>query len=574
MTAISRRAAMIGLGTSGMALTAPVVLRTQQASNGDGPVTAGLVQVMPGRRRIDRPITVSGYGTLVLSGGGSAVAGTGRAGSLIVGGGARQASQWFQPVRGVARRGDNVLAPASVDGYREGQMVLVLGGRSQNSSPGNPIAKTRQFLTIVAVDQVQGSLRFSTPLESDLSASDHAAISRPDAPVTVASTIQNLQIGAIEASAVVYTHSIELAYVVSVRDMIISGDAASGFVAHSDHVVYDNVAFSGYSGISCARGTRRVSWRDCSYTPRAKGAEGYCAFLEESPESVLVDNFRARGGQFKITSMSDDDVYKAILVRDLDLDFDGTGVRDNRVVQVPAIEIAFAASGTSMVRFERGTVRTPGGTYLFSDREIPRCAVFVHASRNVLLSGLRFAGLRPDAYAIAVDGTNCFGLEIDDCMIVDGSGKGLCHPSVLANLGSDANGSTLKRMDRLEIGLSQGRVLVSWRPEIGEMLCEWPRGPARRVGRFAADGQRHRIVLDIVVGQAGGRSFLRSEVDIGDDVREADTGRAVPSGFPLRVMRNGKENEVVIAPSQGASWQGRIQYLMPDPGDGQRFSLS
>ena len=565
---------MIGLGTGGATLTAPVALRTQQTP-GEQAAPAGLIQVVAGRWRVDRPVTVSGYGTFVLSGGGSAIAGTSRAGSLVVGPAATQAAQWFQPVRGTMRRGDSVLTPASIEGYREGQAVLVLGGRSQNSSAGNPIAKTRQFATIAAVDQAAGTLRLSTPLDSDLSAADHAIISRADAPVTIASTIQNLQLGANDAPAVVYTHSIELAYVVSIRDTIIGGDAASGFVAHSDHIVYDNVAFSGYSGISCARGTRRVTWRDCSYAPRATGAEGYAAFLEESPENVLVDNFRARGGQFKITSMSDDDVRKTIVVRDLDLEFDGGGLRDNRIVQVPAIEIAFAASGSSMVRFERGTVRTPGGTYLLADRAVPRCAAFVHASRNVRLRGLRFAGLRPDAYAIAVDGANCFGLEIEDCEIIDGSGRGLCHPSVLANLGADPSGSTLRRMDRLEIALTQGRVLVSWRPEIGELLCEWPRGGARTVGCFAADGRRHRIVLDLIVGQGIALSFVRREVELGNDgLRDADTARPLDAGFPLRAVSSGEGIDLIVRPAGGAPWQGRIRYLLPDPGDGERFSLS
>ncbi|WNO53792.1 hypothetical protein [Stakelama saccharophila] len=566
---LSRRAVIVGAVAGGTTLTAPAFskqrLRTSQYHDGSLGV---------GFQHVHSPLTVAGYGQLVTSDGGAQIAGTGRTGSLIIGAARGEATNWFQPLLRNVRRGDARIFPATIKGYVPGQIVMVVGGRSQNSSRGNLIPADKQFLTVVTVDEDDSSLQFSTPLQADLNRRD-SFVTCPTAPLSIASTVQNFRLGAFDAPEVVYSHSIQLAYVVSLRDAIIDGEAATGFVAFSDHVVYDNVAFSGYSGISCARGTRRVTWRDCSYAARANDAEGYCAFLEESPEHAVVENFYARGGQFKVTNNSDNDVQKNILVRGLDLDFDGTVTRGGKSFAVPGIEVAFAASGASSVLFEGGIIRTPGGDAVDANHSIPRCAAHVFASRRVRFNGLRFANLAPDAHAIAVDGTNCFEIEITNCQIVDGSGKGLCHPSVLTNMRPDSGGSTMREMRQLEVGLAEGRVYLTWHPQSAEIICEWPTGHSRTIAKLSSFRHYHHLVIDVVAGSAKTFRLLRGEFEIVDgQVRHAQSKQAVPEGFPLRAVRGQHgELKLVLGFADRSPWRGTVRYLLPAVDDGRKFSL-
>ena len=538
-----------------------------------GATRGGLVQLPAGIARGSQPATFHGDGLLVVSGDGSRLQGTGRLGSLVIGAPA-EVRHGFQPLRERALKGDDRVRPQSVSGYNVGQIIMLIGGRSRNSSTGNAIPKTKQFLQVVAVDVARGLLIFSSVIEANLDPADAGSISTAAMPFSVASSFQNLRLGAHDAPDVVYSHTLQFGYVVSVRDTIIDGDAAAGFAGNCDHVVYENVVFCGYNGISCARGTKRIVWRDCSYAPRARNSEGFCAFLEESPESAVVENFRSRGGQFRITNCSDDDVAKTIRVSDLDLAFDGIAVRERETLQVPAIEIAFAAGGGSLATFERGLIRTPGGDHVAPGRRIPRCAVYVQASRNVRLAGLRFAGLASDAYAIAVDGTNCFNLEIEDCAIVDGSGLGLCHPSVLSNLNSTSLASTLQRMHRLDVVLAGAVVAVNWRPGHHSILFEWPSGGPRRIGRFLDPTLPHDCDIDLVIGRGRAMQRFRRSVRIQNGmIRDQVTGQPVPADDPLRIVPASDGFNIAIVPPSDHRFQGTLRYLLPAGDDGLRFDV-
>lgn len=438
----------------------------------------GAVRLSGGDIKTSKPVQIKTAGVDVYGAGQTRLYGTGTDQGVILGATNTEGLSLTTPIAGTMAKGSSSVQVSSVAGYYVGQSVLVIGGRSMHSSPGNSIPLDKQWFTIRSINASTNTLSFTGVAETDFTVANYGEITKATAPIAVTSTVRNLNITNDSTFSGPYSQSMNGARCVSVRDCVIDGYSAATFQAFVDHAVYENVALIGYNGISPARGTKRIVFRDCSYEPRYESEEGYCAYIEEGASDVRVDNFRARGGQFRITASGDELQRKRVLVTDLDLKFNpprrlngGAGY-----INCPAIETIFGSTSDGFARFDGGMIVTPGGnTGGVNVGTIPKCAVYMDSSSKVQLRNLDFAGLDADAWAIAVNGNNCYRLEIENCRIVDGSGRGLCHPSVLTNLSVNPDSCTVSRIKDLEIAYTAGTALVrttlTWLPREGYMLA-------------------------------------------------------------------------------------------------------
>lgn len=360
------------------------------------------------------PIVV-GYNNRLTGRGKAVIKATGNNRSLSIGGAID-----FIDVSSNLLTGVSECTIASVAGYSVNDVVMVISGHSINSTlPTNPIPKNKQFFTIREIDTVNSKLKFTAPAYRDFIATDFAQISSPNAKLAVGCVVENLHLTNSSTFGGAYLRSVSMAYNCTVANCRFDGYSSCGFDSFCDELVYDNCVFIGYNGISCARGTKKITYRNCTIAPRFTATQKIAGFFEETPENLTIDNCSFIGGQLQFTS-SADELAKTVKFRNNTIDFnDGSKV---------AIVVSFNNAGAGYLLMENCKLLHPGAPNSSGRKSV------IHASstRSLVIRNCDFGGMDADAVAVDINEANTFGLRIENCFSFDGSGASIAGPTVQA----------------------------------------------------------------------------------------------------------------------------------------------
>jgi len=383
----------------------------------------GLVLIPEGTYITSVALKVQGYGIHVLGIGKAVIkppAGASNT-SLTVGEYVPGNLSWMLPLSANLPAGGTSVAISDVRGYAINDMILMVSGVSINSSGANVIPLYKQWFTISGINAGTNTLTFTEQSEYAFNTADDARVSPPTVNAAVRCTIEGIHFTNDTSFVGSYLHLIELAYQVTLRNCAFDGYSACGAALNSDHVVYENCTFVGFNGISSARGTKRITWKDCSYNPRLS-PQGISAFIEESPDKVLIDNCDFYG-TFRFQSNADLTPPKLLSIRDSRIYSSGVGV----VVRAYN-NVAFAFD------MDKCEIHAPGGL-VASTRDAVMSFEFWDSVR---IHRTSFFGANPTSYAI--DGSS-FGANAKlDCRDnLYGTSLGV-HPS-LPNTAIDLPGT-------------------------------------------------------------------------------------------------------------------------------------
>jgi len=231
--------------------------------------------------------------------------------SLLVGN--REAGPFTESIRLTVdmTKGSNSATVTNSAGYNVGDVVYMFSGVSINSSGNNIIPLYKQFFTIAAING--NTLTFATQAEYDFMTAADAKIMSPTATPAVGGRIENIHFRNNSTFTGPYLHAILYAFNFEIANCRLDGYSAAGYVSFSDQIIYRNTVFGGYNGFSTAAGTKRVTFEGCTYKP-GPVAQGIGAFIEETPESVIINNCTIHG-QVRIVSSSDAYPPKQFIMR-------------------------------------------------------------------------------------------------------------------------------------------------------------------------------------------------------------------------------------------------------------------
>lgn len=199
-----------------------------------------------------------------------------------------------------AAAGSSSLTMASTSGYVAGDWLLVASNASSFSSTHNWIPKFYQYFKVQsltsAVLTIDGFLRY------DFTTAQGAIVMK-NPRLAVNGVIDGFTISS-NGSLDPYTHFVQASVNLTIRNVISLGASAFGVSVFSDNLLYQNVEGRGvFSGLSTARGTGRVTYRNVKINLNPASNQGFVAFFEESLEDITVQDSTLIGGRIVETSL-------------------------------------------------------------------------------------------------------------------------------------------------------------------------------------------------------------------------------------------------------------------------------
>jgi len=285
-------------------------------------------------------------------------------------------------------QGGNVISISSIAGYFIGQVVCIYSGTSARSVAGNRIPLYKQFLTIRSIDVVAKTLTFESVASIDFLVSDDARVFMAEVTQLVRSTIENISFVSSVGSSSPYTYFASYCFDVTLKNVSIRGVATSGACIFVDMLVFDGCLFEGTGGISTARGSKRVTFRDCNFNIGPEPYQNICAFIEETSENILVDNCEFQGGYFLVGNSNDQFPGSHTVIRNSRITFYGgsairiIGAYNNYTYAVEVIDCVLTGPG--------GVV---DGTTRIS-------SITIDYNNSARITGCSFVGLASTSYAI------------------------------------------------------------------------------------------------------------------------------------------------------------------------------
>ena len=182
-----------------------------------------------------------------------------------------------------------------------GDILRIYSGTSANSTlPNNRIWLYKQWFRVKAI---AGTLvTFQEECQQDFLLAEDILISKINAVGIVVENVNACVFDGNNSSD--YQFSINAAYQLTLKNCRFLD--STGFVVGSDNVSFEGCRFSGYGGITTARGTGRVTYRDCSYYRRSIiDPQENSTFIEETPDKVVFENCDFYGAPLRVVSSSD-----------------------------------------------------------------------------------------------------------------------------------------------------------------------------------------------------------------------------------------------------------------------------
>lgn len=253
------------------------------------------------------PLTIVGYGVHVVGTGKVVISAPDGATnlSLSVGSWGDLSPSGGNAITGNLSKNSSEIQIASVAGYRVNDVVLVYSGTSVNATlPLNYIPLYKQWFTIREINTSTNTLKFTAQSDYDFLVSEGAKVTASSATPAVSGSIQNIQFTNTSGFSGDYLHAVAGAVNFTIHNCRIDGFSSCGFTAASDQLTYDNVVFVGYNGLSSARFTGHVNYLNCTYRPRYTSPQNIGAFMEETPNTVYIENCDIRS-QVRFTNSSD-----------------------------------------------------------------------------------------------------------------------------------------------------------------------------------------------------------------------------------------------------------------------------
>jgi hypothetical protein len=263
------------------------------------------------------PLTIVGYGVHVVGTGKVVISAPNGSGneSLSIGDWGDLSPSGGNAITSNLLKNASQIQISSVSGYRVNDVVLVYSGTSVNSTlPGNYVPLYKQWFTIREIDVGTNTLRFTAQSDYDFLVSAGAKVTTSAATPAVSGSVQNIHFTNTSGFSGSYLHGIRGAVNFTVHNCRLDGFSSCGFTAASDQLTYDNVVFVGYNGLSAARFTGRVNYLNCTYRPRYTSPQNIGAFMEETPNTVYMDNCDIRS-QVRFTNSSDASPPKRFIIK-------------------------------------------------------------------------------------------------------------------------------------------------------------------------------------------------------------------------------------------------------------------
>lgn len=182
-----------------------------------------------------------------------------------------------------------------------GDILRIYSGTSINSTlPNNRIFLYKQWFRIRSIS---GTLvTFQEECQQDFLLVEDILIAKINAVGIVVENVNACLFDGNETSD--YQFGIDAAYQLTLKNCRFLN--STGFIVGSDSVSLEQCRFSGYGGITTARGTGRVTYRDCSYYRRSIiDPQQNSTFIEETPDKVVFENCDFYGAPLRVTSSSD-----------------------------------------------------------------------------------------------------------------------------------------------------------------------------------------------------------------------------------------------------------------------------
>jgi hypothetical protein len=183
-----------------------------------------------------------------------------------------------------------------------GDILRIYSGTSVNSTlPANRIWLYKQWFKVKAI---AGTLvTFQEECQQDFLLSEDILIAKINAVGIVVENVNACVFDGNETSD--YQFSVNAAYQLTFKNCRFLN--STGFIVGSDSVSLEQCRFSGYGGITTARGTGRVTFRDCSYYRRSiiDPSSPNSTFIEETPDKVVFENCDFYGAPLRVISSSD-----------------------------------------------------------------------------------------------------------------------------------------------------------------------------------------------------------------------------------------------------------------------------
>lgn len=204
-----------------------------------------------------------------------------------------------------------------------GDILRIYSGTSLNSTlPNNRIWLYKQWFRVKAISG--NTVTFEEECQQDFLMADSIVVQRNTA---VGITVENVNFCLFDGNNTSdYQFAINGCYQLTMKNCRFLDSV--GFVVGSDNVSFEGCRFSGYSGISTARGTGRVSYRDCSYYRRdtIDPSSPNSAFIEETPDKVYFQNCDFYGAPVRVVSSADATPPKKVVFDSCRIRYPGVGM--------------------------------------------------------------------------------------------------------------------------------------------------------------------------------------------------------------------------------------------------------
>lgn len=210
--------------------------------------------------------------------------------------------------------GANSCAVASVTSYTVDMWVVIMSGTSVNSTlPNNYIPLYKQEFQISAINSGTKTLTFYQRAEAAFNTADSAYVTEPSVRFAVGAVINNPRI--IKGAGVPYECGLG-GINVTVNNLDCPHTGVMFCAAAFNLIInYAKLCGSTSASLSVARGCGRVIFNEPHVISTSISGTNGVAFIEESPNEVIINEPYFYGGEITATSSSDSATNKILKIR-------------------------------------------------------------------------------------------------------------------------------------------------------------------------------------------------------------------------------------------------------------------